>query len=118
MAMMTVEPALMALCEALDLVSCTFEPWPFETLLPRIERGRVVLPGDEVGARSYRTWTPADGIEVPVRINRLQIGRFVLVTSLATTGVALSISDRDRALDIAEACASVFADRLTEGVSS
>jgi len=114
----TVEGARTALCAALDLVSCAFETWPFHASLPRIERGRVVIPADEVGARSYRAWVPADGIELPVRIDGLQIGRFVLVPRIATAGVALPVADRERALDIAEACAAALSDRFTEGASS
>jgi len=114
----TVESTRTRLCAALDLVSCAFEAWPFDALLPRVERGRVVIPADEIGARSYRAWVPADGIELPLRVNALQIGRFVLVARIATTGVALPATDRERALDIAEACAASLSDRFTEGASS
>ena len=113
-----VETARAALSARLDLAQCWFEQWPFDALLPRVERGRIVLPADVVGARSCSTWRAEDGIELPVRVQELQLGRFVLVASVATTGVALSISSRDRALGIAEGCASALAARLTEGVCS
>ena len=113
-----VETARAALSTRLDLAQCWFEQWPFDALLPRIERGRIVLPADVVGARSCGAWMAEDGIELPVRIQALQVGRFVLVARAATTGVALPISSRDRALDIAERCASALAARLTEGVCS
>jgi hypothetical protein len=114
----TVEATRLQLCAALDLVTCAFEAWPFDALLPRIERGRVVIPADEIGARSYRLWAPEDGIELPVRIYGVQIGRFVLVPRVATSGIALPVADRERALDIAEACAAALSDRFTEGASS
>jgi hypothetical protein len=113
-----VETARDVLSAQLDLAQCSFEPWPFDALLPRIERGRIVLPADVVGARSYGAWRAEDGIELPVRVQELQLGRFVLVARAATTGVAVSISSRDRALDIAERCATALAARLTEGVCS
>lgn len=113
-----VETAAASLSVQLDLAQCWFEQWPFDALLPRIERGRIVLPADVVGARPYRDWMAEDGIELPVRIDELQLGRFVLVAREATTGAALPISSRARALDIAERCASALATRLTEGVCS
>jgi len=48
-----VETARDALCAQLDLAQCSFEPWPFDALMPRIERGRIVLTPDVVGSRSY-----------------------------------------------------------------
>jgi hypothetical protein len=113
-----VDAARAALGARLDLAQCWFEQWPFDALLPRLERGRIVLPADVVGARSYAAWRAEDGIEVPVRIQELQVGRFVLVARAATAGVALPATSRDRALDIAEGCASALAARLTEGVCS
>ena len=118
-----VETARAALSAGLDLAQCWFEQWPFDALLPRIERGRIVLPADVVGARSCAAWKAEDGIELPVRIQKLQLGRFVLgrfvlVARAATTGVAIPTSSRDRALDIAERCATALAARLTEGVCS
>jgi hypothetical protein len=113
-----VETARAALSARLDLAQCWFEQWPFDALLPRIERGRIVLPADVVGARSCAAWKAEDGIELPVRVHELQLGRFVLVARAPTTGVALPISSRDRALDIAERCAIALAARLTEGECS
>jgi hypothetical protein len=113
-----VETARIALFSQLDLAHCSFEAWPFDALLPRIEYGRIMLPADVVGARSYGAWKPEDGIELPVRIRGLQLGRFVLVAHTATTGVALPISSRDRALDIADRCAVALAGRLSEGALS
>src|SRR5438034_4170218 len=83
-----VETARDALTAQLDLAQCSFEPWPFDALLPRIETGRIVLPADVVGARSYGAWRAEDGIELPLRMHELQLGRFVLAAPEAATGVA------------------------------
>jgi hypothetical protein len=111
-----VETARIALGSLVDLDACSFEPWPFDVLLPRIERGRIVLPADEIGVRSYADWKPDHGIELPLRIDGLQIGRFVLVPSDATTGVTLPCSARDAALVIADECATALTARSNEGV--
>ncbi len=91
-----------ALIALLGLRDCRYERWPFDALLPRIERGRIVLPADEPGARAYRECKPADGIELPVRSRGFPVGRFVLVPSFSTTGVALAPQARARALDLVD----------------
>ena len=93
----------------LHLRACRYEPWPFDTQLPRIEKGRIVLPADEPGSRPYAFWLPADGIELPVRAGGLQLGRFVLVPHIPTSGAGLSPHMRDRALDIADDCGAALA---------
>jgi hypothetical protein len=82
----------------LDLQACWFEPFPFDTLLPRIEDGRIVLPVPEPGVAP---WSDAGGVELPVRSNGLSVGRFVLQPGAATVGVRFPPSARDRAIAIA-----------------
>ena len=104
------------LCGLLDLRGSWFEPWPFERQLPRLEPGRVVLPPDEPGSRSYGTWRPDDGIELPVRFGDLVLGRFVLVPAVHTVGVVLDPSARQRAIELAAAYGRVLAHQyLSEG---
>jgi hypothetical protein len=82
----------------LDLQACWFEPFPFDTLLPRIEDGRIVLPVPEPGVAP---WSDAGGVELPVRSNGLSVGRFVLQPGAATVGVRFPPTARDRAIAIA-----------------
>ncbi|HYL50885.1 MAG TPA: hypothetical protein VEZ15_02860 [Acidimicrobiia bacterium] len=69
------------------LRACWFEPFPFDAQLPRIEPGRIVLPGAEPGVEP---WSCDKGGELPVRSNGLPVGRFVLVPATPTTGVVFS----------------------------
>jgi hypothetical protein len=87
------------LVSLLGLRACWFEPFPFDDLLPRIERGRIVLPAAEP---AVGPWTIDHGIELPVRCNSLPLGRFVLIPSDPTVGVALPAAARDAALRLAE----------------
>src|SRR5436190_23227802 len=56
-----------------DLRACWFEPFPFDTALPRIEPGRLTVAADEPGVPASHA-----GIELPVRLNALTLGRIVL----------------------------------------
>jgi hypothetical protein len=98
----------------LDLRACWFEPFPFDTLLPRIEEGRIVLPVEEPG---MAPWSDA-GVELPVRRNGLTIGRFVLQPGTPSVGVAFSPTARDRALAIADRLAEPVAAALVRGDGS
>src|SRR5437016_13149966 len=46
-----------------DLRACWFESFPFDAQLPRIEPGRIVLPGAEPGVEP---WSCDQGVELPV----------------------------------------------------
>ena len=62
-----------------------FESFPFDVQLPRIEPGRIVLPGAEPGVAPWRLDA---GVELPVRLGDVMLGRFVLVAATPTSGVA------------------------------
>ena len=82
----------------LDLRACWFEPFPFDELLPRIEHGRITLPMPEPGVAPCSNF----GVELPVRMNGLTLGRFVLVPPKPSVGVVFSPTARDQALALAE----------------
>ena len=90
----------------LDLIDCWYEPFPFDRQLPRIEPGRIVLPATEPGIPS---WNLGAGVELPVRVGGLTLGRFVLLPPTLTSGVALSPGDRSAAIAIAERIAPELA---------
>jgi len=85
--------------ELFDLRACWYEPFPFDSQLPRIEPGRIVLPASEPG---IRWWRCGAGIELPVRAGNLLLGRFVLVPEARTSGVALSPAGREQAIGLAD----------------
>jgi hypothetical protein len=91
--------------------ACFYEEFPFDTALPRVERGRVVLPADEPGVLPFARWNPSNGIEVPVFAGGLQIGRFVVHADVATCGIALAPDTRERLLAIASCAAVTRRDR-------
>jgi hypothetical protein len=96
-----------------DLRACWFEPFPFDVQLPRIEAGRVVLPGAEPGVAP---WCLDAGVELPVRLGDLTIGRFVLLGWEPTSGIRFPLSLRVAAADLAErvapaVVAGLLADR-------
>ena len=90
--------------ELFGLDACWYEPFPFDRQLPRIEPGRIVLPATEPG---IEPWSCDLGVELPVRFSGLTLGRFVLVPSSPTVGVAFSPAAREAAtLDRRDASAS------------
>ena len=92
-----------------DLVGCRFEPFPFDTQLPRIEPGRIVLPGEEPG---LEPWSLDTGIELPIRFRDLTVARYVLVPRRPTAGAALSPSLRWVAIALATQLGEAIAARL------
>jgi hypothetical protein len=98
----------------LDLRACWFELFPFDTQLPRIERGRIVLPVPEPGVAP---WSDG-GVELPVVANGLNVGRFVLEPAAATVGVVFSPSARDRAIAMAGQLGAPVAAALISGDAS
>jgi hypothetical protein len=92
----------------LDLRACWFEPFPFDTLLPRIEQGRIVIPAPEPGVAPCCGL----GVELPVRANGLTLGRFVLVPSVPSTGVIFAPTARDHATALAARSGSLVAAAL------
>ena len=97
------------LADRLDLRDCWFEPFPFDAQLPRIERGRIVLPPVEPGVAP---WQFDNGVELPVRAHGLTLGRFILLPASSTCGVKLSPRDRDEALDAVDRLAPSIAAAL------
>jgi hypothetical protein len=97
----------------LDLRACWFEPFPFDTLLPRIEPGRIVVPAAEPGIRPYFEWQASDGVELPVRYEALTLGRFVLVPQVSTCGVALGLDARKSAIAVARLVGNELVRRWT-----
>jgi hypothetical protein len=93
----------------LDLRACWFEPFPFARQLPRIEAGRVALPAAEPGVAPWRL---DRGIELPVRLGNLLLGRFVLVANRSTSGVSFPIARRADAIRLAERVAPTIADSI------
>jgi hypothetical protein len=87
------------LVRLLRLRNCWFEVFPFDDLLPRIEPGRIVLPAEEP---ALGPWTVDHGIELPVRYGGLPLGRFVLIPSDPTVGVAFAPPARGAALELAD----------------
>jgi len=98
----------------LDLRACWFEPFPFDMLLPRIEHGRIVLPTPEPGVAPCGS----TGIELPVRVNDLTLGRFVLIPPKPSVGVVFSPSARDRAVALADQTGPPLAAALLSGDGS
>ena len=98
----------------LDLQACWFEPFPFDTLLPRIEQGRIVLPTPEPGVAPCA----GAGIELPVRATGLTLGRFVLVPQAPSVGVAFAPSARERAIALAAEAGPLVAHALIDGDAS
>jgi hypothetical protein len=91
------------------LRDCWYEPFPFDAQLPRIETDRIELPAVEPGVIP---WDLDSGIELPVRATGLTLGRFVLIASTSTCGVALSPASRAEAIRLAERVAPAVAGQL------
>jgi hypothetical protein len=104
-----IEAAATALRSMFELRACWFEPFPFDAQLPRIEPGRIVLPGAEPGVAPWRLDA---GVELPVRLGNVLLGRFVLVSATPTSGVALSPARRADAIHLAERVAPTIADSI------
>jgi hypothetical protein len=86
---------------SMRLRACWFEPWPYDCELPVIETNRIVLPADEPGVAPFSTWSPDNGVALPVRSATLELGRFVLLSRTPTVGVAWTPEARARALALA-----------------
>jgi hypothetical protein len=95
-----------------ELRACRFEPFPFDTQLPRIEPGRIVLPAPEPGAAP---WQLDAGVELPVRLGNVLLGRFVLVAATPTSGVCFSAARRTDAIRLAERAAPRIARSILAG---
>jgi hypothetical protein len=101
-----VEATATRLIAMFGLRGCWFEPFPFEVQMPRIEPGRIILPGTEPGVEH---WSCDNGVELPVRSAGLTLGRFVLVPATPTTGVGFSHVGRAEAIATAETVGEVVA---------
>jgi hypothetical protein len=110
-----VEATASRLVAMFGLRSCSFEPFPFDRQLPRIEPGRIVLPGTEPGVEQ---WSCDKGVELPVRFTGLTLGRFVLVPAMPTTGVGFSHVDRAEAIAMAESVGKVIAAALLAEITA
>jgi len=98
----------------LDLRACWFEPFPFDTLLPRIEQGRIVIPAPEPGVAPCCGL----GVELPVRANGLTLGRYVLIPAVPSTGVIFAPTARNQATALAARSATLVAAALIDADSS
>ncbi len=103
-----------AIAGLLDLRACWFELFPFDVLLPRIEQGRIVVPAPEPGLAPCSSL----GVELPVRVNGLTVGRFVLIPLLPSAGVIFSPTARDQASALASQAGPLLAAALMNGHSA
>jgi hypothetical protein len=109
------EPILRAtiaqLVAVFGLRACWYEPFPFDTLLPRIEDGRIILPAEEPGIEA---WSLGAGVELPVRHSGLTLGRFVLVLEAGSSpaGTGLSPPRRAEAISIATRVGTLIAAEM------
>jgi hypothetical protein len=110
-----VEATATRLVAMFGLRDCWFEPFPFDAQLPRIEPGRIVLPSAEPGVEQ---WSCDKGVELPVRFTGLTLGRFVLVPTTPTTGVALSHVDRSEAIAMVANLGDAIAGAMLAEVSA
>jgi hypothetical protein len=94
-----------------DLRACWFEAFPFDTQLPRIEPGRIMVPAKEPGSPpvSYTS------IELPVRLDDLTLGRIVLLPSAQSVRDISSLIARETAIAMAAALAAPIAAALRSG---
>jgi hypothetical protein len=106
-----VDAAARRLAHLLGLRDCWFEAFPFDVQLPRIEPGRIVLPAAEPGVKR---WQFGAAVELPVRLDGLTLGRFILVPNVPTCGVALSANQRANAIAMAGWVAPAIADVLRQ----
>ena len=101
---------LRELAALFDLRACWFELFPFDTALPRLEAGRLSVAADEPGVPVSHA-----GIELPVRLNGLTLGRIVLFPRAQSVGVVFTPTARDRAIAMADELAAPVAAALTRG---
>jgi hypothetical protein len=97
-----------------DLRGCRFEPFPFDSQLPRIETGRIVLPEAEPG---LEPWSLDAGVELPIRCRGLTVGRYVLLPRTRTAGVALSPRLRRDAIALAAELGDAVVARMEQSAS-
>jgi hypothetical protein len=100
-----------AIAALLDLRACWFELFPFDVLLPRVEQGRIVVPAPEPGVAPCSSI----GVELPVRVNGLTVGRFVLIPLVPSAGVIFPPTARDRATALAARSGPLLAAALMNG---
>ncbi|MGO9873882.1 MAG: hypothetical protein ACLPVY_08785 [Acidimicrobiia bacterium] len=100
-----------AIAALLDLRACWFELFPFDVLLPRIEQGRIVVPAPEPGIAPCSSI----GVELPVRVNGLTLGRFVLIPLVPSAGVIFPPTARDQATALAARSGPLLAAALMNG---
>jgi hypothetical protein len=103
------------LTDLLSLRSCWYEPFPFDRQLPRVEPGRIVLPAREPGVAPWRL---GQAVELPVRLDNLTLGRFVLVPRRDTCGLAFAGAARGRAIELAALAGHAIADALRDEESA
>lgn len=89
----------------LPVETAQFERPPFTTVLPKLQHGRITIPGDEDAPREFS----AD-VELPVWGAGRQVGRFVLHLAHAGTGVAISPDDRALAIALADQFGAAIAE--------
>ncbi len=89
----------------LHVESAHFERPPFTTTLPKLQHGRITIPGDEDAPREFS----AD-VELPVWGAGRQVGRFVLRMPQAGTGVAIAPDDRALAIALADQFGAAIAE--------
>ncbi len=104
-----IEQTTEQLTRLLHVRTCRFETFPFDRQLPRVEPGRIVLPAAEPG---LAPWTTDAGVEIPLRYRGLPLGRFVVVPTVPTSGVAFPPSARTRAIEIVSAVGAAVAEAL------
>jgi hypothetical protein len=67
------------LSDLLGLRDCRFEPFPFDTTLPRLERQRTGWHKLVIHQHEFEpVWGPDHEVELPVELGGQQLGRFVL----------------------------------------
>ena len=82
----------------IPLERCWFEPSPFETKMPRLSHGRVVMPVDDPRVMQLDP-TPSRLVELPVYGHGRIQGRFVL--QFAEPSIGLSIPEEVRTTAVA-----------------
>ena len=94
-----------------DLRACWFEAFPFDTVLPRIEPERIMVPAGVPGNPPV-CYT---SIELPVRLDGLTLGRIVLLPTALSLHEISSPSARETAIALAAELAAPVAAALRSG---